>query len=68
VNGRVYSASEIRRAISEAGEGQPIDLVVNVGSRQRNVRIDCPGGHRYPHLERIEGTRPRLDEILRPLP
>jgi predicted metalloprotease with PDZ domain len=68
VNGRVYSASEIKRAISEAGEGQPIDLVVNVGSRQRNVRIDCPGGHRYPHLERIEGTRPRLDEILRPLP
>jgi hypothetical protein len=28
--------------------------------------MDYAGGHRYPHLERIDGARPRLDEILKP--
>ena len=67
VNGRVYSATELKRAIAHAKEGRPIDLIVTVGKRQREVQLDCPGGHRYPHLESIEDARPRLDEILRPL-
>jgi len=28
------------------------------------VRIDYHDGPRYPHLERVEGTPPRLDDIL----
>jgi predicted metalloprotease with PDZ domain len=67
VNGRTYSAAELKRAITEAKEGRPIDLIVKVGKRQRQVQIECSKGHRYPHLEPIEGARPRLDEILSPL-
>jgi predicted metalloprotease with PDZ domain len=67
VNGRVYSATEMKRAIDAAKDGQTIDLLVEVGKRQRHVQVECPGGNRFPHLERVESARPRLDEILRPL-
>jgi predicted metalloprotease with PDZ domain len=67
VNGRTYAADELKRAIADAKEGRPIDLIVKVGKRQRQVQIACFQGHRYPHLEPIEDTRPRLDEILKPL-
>lgn len=67
VNGRAYGSDELERAIRRAAEGEPLELLVKVGKRHREVRIDCPGGHRYPHLEPIEGARLRLDEILAPL-
>ena len=59
VNGRVYSSSELKHAISDGGS---IDLVVKVSQRQRTVQIECPEGHPYPHREAVEGARPRLDE------
>jgi predicted metalloprotease with PDZ domain len=66
VNERTYSADELKRAIRCASEGDPIDLVLQAAKRHREVRIDCPQGHRYPHLEPMDGARPRLDEILAP--
>jgi predicted metalloprotease with PDZ domain len=66
VNGRTFTAEELKQAISDSGEGGPLELLVKQAGETRTVRIDYSGGHRYPHLERIEGARPRLDEIYAP--
>ena len=42
----------------------PIELIVKTADRFKVVKIDYHGGLRYPHLERIDGTPARLDEIL----
>jgi predicted metalloprotease with PDZ domain len=65
VNGRSFSSDELKRAIRCAAEGDPIDLVVQSAKRHREVRIECPTGHRYPALEAIRAER-RLDAILAP--
>lgn len=67
VNDRDFSADALQQAIRRGANGAPIDLVVKSGSRVRHARITCTSGLRYPHLDRVEGTRPRLDEILAPL-
>jgi predicted metalloprotease with PDZ domain len=68
VNGRAYEADELKAAIAAAAEGRPIELTVETGKRTREVTIDCPRGHRYPHLEpQTDGPR-LLDDILAPLP
>lgn len=66
VGGLSFSAKELSRAIQAAGEGELIHLLVQDGRHQRQVAIECPGGHRYPHLEPIAGARLRLDDILAP--
>lgn len=66
VNGRSYSAEEIRRAITEGASGKLIELTVKSGKRVRQVTVECRSGHRYPHLEPSSDTR-SLDDILRPL-
>jgi predicted metalloprotease with PDZ domain len=65
VNGHDYSAGELKRAITAAGNGGPIELIVRSGKRHRTVRIEYSGGLRYPHLEPITASR-RLDQILAP--
>jgi predicted metalloprotease with PDZ domain len=67
VNERSFSPEVLKGAIFAAGGGTPIELAVKDGPRTRQVTLECPSGHRYPHLEPIEGARLRLDEILRPL-
>ncbi len=67
VNGSTYNSGEIKRAVGRTSEGQPLNLLVKAGKRQREVQLAYAGGHRYPHLEPVEGTLRRLDEILRPL-
>jgi predicted metalloprotease with PDZ domain len=64
VNGHVFSSDELSRAIAQAGEGEPLQLVVQSGAHQRELEIECPEGHRYPHLEPIPGATMRLDTIL----
>jgi predicted metalloprotease with PDZ domain len=65
VNGEAYSGDVIKRAVTAAkGTSAPIDLTVQWGSRVETVHIDYHGGLRYPHLERVEGTPARLDQIL----
>lgn len=66
VNRRDYSPDALRRAVAEAGQGTALTLRTRTGKRERDIVIECPGGHRYPHLEGIaEGPR-RLDAILEP--
>jgi predicted metalloprotease with PDZ domain len=63
VDGREWSVERLDQAVRE---GTPVALRVRSGRHERPVTIDWTGGHRYPHLEPIPGTPPRLDDILRP--
>jgi predicted metalloprotease with PDZ domain len=67
VNGRAFSADDLEQAIAAGASGGPIELVVRTGRHVRTVTIAYDGGLRYPHLERIDGARGRLDEIFAPL-
>jgi predicted metalloprotease with PDZ domain len=67
VNGKAYSHDELKRATAMTAEDQAITLLVKRGKRLANVGIPWRGGLRYPHLEKIQGARQRLDEILAPL-
>jgi predicted metalloprotease with PDZ domain len=66
VNDRSFSADALKQAIRDGQGGKPIELLVKRGSDVRPMSIRYDGGLRYPHLERVEGVRARLDEILAP--
>jgi len=64
VNDRVYKPDVLKAAIKAAKGGrEPIRLLVKRGSVLRTVALDYHGGLRYPRLERIPGTRDRLEPI-----
>ena len=64
VNNRAYKPEVLKDAIKEARTGTaPIQLLVKKGEVFRTVALDYHGGLRYPRLERIPGTKDRLDEI-----
>ena len=68
VNGRQFSGALLNDAITAAkGTTEPIELIVANTGYYKTVRIDYHDGLRYPHLERVEGTPARLDEILAPM-
>lgn len=67
VNGQAFTADGLKAAIAGGREGKAIALVVRNGHDEREVRVECTTGLRYPYLEPIEGVRRRLDEILSPL-
>ena len=67
VDDRTASAEALRDAVTAAKEGSgPIVLVVRRGDEFRTLVFDYHGGLRYPRLERIEGARDRLGDILAP--
>jgi len=66
VNDTAASAERLRAAVTAARDGGPIRLIVKNGDRFRTVEIGYTGGLRYPTLQRIEGTRDRLGDILTP--
>nr|WP_314543352.1 peptidase M61 [uncultured Massilia sp.] len=63
VNNRSYKVDLLKKAIKEAKDGKPIELLVKKGNVLRTVSLDYRGGLRYPRLERIPGTKDRLDGI-----
>jgi predicted metalloprotease with PDZ domain len=66
VNNRAYKAEVLKAAIKAAkGSKAPIDLLVKQGSNYRTIALDYHGGARYPHLERIAGSKDRLGTILK---
>ncbi len=68
VNGRQYSGSLLNDAIRDAkGNTNPISLIVANTGVYKVLAIDYHDGLRYPHLERVEGTPDRLDDILKPM-
>lgn len=67
VNGNVYTAAILRKAIVDAEKNkEPLDLIFKRGDKVQEIKIDYHGGLRYPSLQRIEGTPDRFDEILAP--
>ena len=65
VGDRVASADVLRDAVTAAKSGDaPIRLILRQGERIRTVELNYTGGLRYPRLERIEGTRDRIGDIL----
>jgi predicted metalloprotease with PDZ domain len=64
VNGDVYSADGLRRAITAARTGHdPIQLLVKNGDQYQTYAIDYHSGLRYPHLERVSGVPDRISQI-----
>lgn len=68
VNGRQYTGQLLSDAIRDAkGNANPISLIVANTGTFRVLGLDYHDGLRYPHLERVDGTPDRLDEILKPM-
>ena len=66
VNGRDFSTEELTHAVAGTADGRPVELIIQRAGETQTVTIEYEGGHRYPHLEAIEGARARLDEISAP--
>ena len=67
INDQAANADRLRDAVTANKDGSaPIKLLLKRGDKFRTVQFDYTGGLRYPRLERIEGTRDRLTEILSP--
>jgi predicted metalloprotease with PDZ domain len=67
VNGAAYTKEKLDDAIKEAETGKnPMKLLLKREDRYQTIDLDYHGGLRYPRLERVEGTRDLLDEILSP--
>jgi len=66
VNGEAYSADRIRRAITAARDGGPVQLLIKRGDRYLDVAIRYSDGLRYPWLERVGERETGLDRLLAP--
>jgi predicted metalloprotease with PDZ domain len=65
VDGQVYTADRLRDAMRKAEkETGPITLLVKDRDQVVSVALDYHGGLRIPHLERVDGTPARLDDVL----
>lgn len=64
VNGDPYDGEALKRAVTAAKTGTPVELIVRTADRYRTVRIEWHGGLHYPHLERAGAGPARLDAIL----
>jgi predicted metalloprotease with PDZ domain len=68
VNGRQYSGSLLSEAVTAAKDSKaPIELIVVNTGYYKVVKLDYHEGLRFPHLERIQGSPDRLDQILKPM-
>lgn len=65
VNGMAYDTDRLKDAVKASPKTTtPIELIVKDQDHFRVVQLDYHGGARYPHLERVDGTPARLDDIL----
>ncbi len=69
VNGRRYTAEELRNAVRDSKSANgPMTLIYSTGEFVKTATVDYRGGFRYPHLERIASTPDWLAELGKPLP
>ena len=67
VNDQKFTIKDLQDTILAAEQSKsPIKLLLKRGGEFVTVSLDYHGGMRYPHLERVEGTPDRLDEVLAP--
>ncbi len=64
VNGDAYDGDGLKRAVTAAKTGKPVELMVKTADHFRVVTIDWNGGLRYPHLERSGSGPATLDAII----
>jgi predicted metalloprotease with PDZ domain len=68
VNDQAFSVPVLREAILAAEKNNtPIKLLLKREKDFITVTLDYHGGLSFPHLERVESTPDRLDEILAPV-
>lgn len=66
VNNRVYKGDVLKAAVRANKDGKaPIALLVRKGDNLRTITLDYRDGLRYPKLERIPGTKDRLDALFK---
>ena len=65
VGNRAYSKNTLEEAVARPNQGKITLVVRNFDSVESHL-IQYAGGLRYPHLERIPGTKDYLSEILQP--
>jgi predicted metalloprotease with PDZ domain len=66
VNNRAYKGDVLKAAVRANKDGKaPIALLVRKGDNLRTITLDYRDGLRYPKLERIPGTRDRLDALFK---
>jgi predicted metalloprotease with PDZ domain len=67
VNGQAYTADLLKDAILQAEKDKkPIEIQFRRGDTYKTVSIPYYEGMRYPHLQRVDGTPDRFDDILAP--
>jgi predicted metalloprotease with PDZ domain len=66
VNGAAFDGGALRTAVANTRDGGKLDLQVARGATTQILSVEWTGGLRYPHLERIAGSAPLLDDILAP--
>ena len=67
VNGAAYTKEKLEDAIKAAETDKAaIKLLFKRENRYQTIDLEYHGGLRYPRLDRVEGTRDLLDEILSP--
>ncbi len=67
VNDEKFTIEGLRHAIlSTEKTTEPIKLLLKREDKFATIGLDYHGGLRYPHLERVEKTPDRLDDILAP--
>ncbi|HXF13779.1 MAG TPA: hypothetical protein VN517_11550 [Terriglobales bacterium] len=68
VNDQAFSAANLREAIIAAENGSaPIKLLLKRDKEFITVTLDCHGGLRHPHLERVGSKPDVLDLVLAPV-
>lgn len=68
VNGRTYKPERLNNAIIAAQKDKKaIELLIKSDDRYRTVSIPYFDGLRYPHLERVDGSKDRLGAALQAL-
>jgi len=66
VNNRAYKGDVLKAAVRANKDGKtPIALLVRKGDNLRTITLDYRDGLRYPKLERIPGTKDRLDALFK---
>jgi predicted metalloprotease with PDZ domain len=68
VNNHAYKGEVLKAAVKEAKTSRkPIELLVKKGQNYRTIKLEYYDGLRYPRLDRIAGSKDRLEDIFRPL-
>ena len=68
IDGDVFKPEKLKETILRAEKGtEPITLIVKANDTVKTISIDYHQGLRIPHLERVDGTPDRLDDILKPV-